>query len=72
MFILYSIARECLPFVLRDFKMRRPELVFILALNPEVRDLFSLVPCNVLFVMDSPYFNNILYILVLNNQCQIN
>jgi hypothetical protein len=35
----------------RAFKTRRPELVFVLDLNPDVRDLFIFVPFNVLFVI---------------------
>ncbi len=42
---------ECRPRALLAFKIRLPELVLILALNPDVRDLFSFVPRSVLFVI---------------------
>lgn len=45
------MARECRPLDLLDFKILLPELVFILARNPDVRALFNFVPRNVLFVI---------------------
>lgn len=43
--------KECLPLARLAFKIRLPELVFILARNPDVRALFNFVPRSVLFVI---------------------
>ena len=57
--------KECRPRALLAFKIRLPELVLILALNPDVRDLFSFVPRNVLFVIQMSYKIITLYIVPL-------
>ena len=59
--------KECRPRALLAFKIRLPELVFILALNPDVRDLFSFVPRSVLFVICISYKIIILYIVPLSH-----